>query len=42
VIWDYQLRNVVARIADALGRRAATRSAIRRSLANLKALIEAG
>ena len=42
VIWDYQLRNFVARIADALGRRAATRSAIRRSLANLKALIEAG
>ncbi len=42
VVWEYQLRNVVTRIADALGQRAATRSTIRRSLANLKALIEAG
>jgi ribosome-associated toxin RatA of RatAB toxin-antitoxin module len=41
VTWDYEHRNFIARVADALGRRAATRSAIRRSLANLKALIEA-
>lgn len=40
--WDYQPRNVVARIMDALGRRVATRRAIQRSLANLKTLAEAG
>ena len=42
VVWDYQPRGFLARIANALGRRAATRRAIRRSLANLKAMIEAG
>jgi len=42
VIWDYEHRNFIARVTDALGRRAATRSAIRHSLANLKALIESG
>jgi len=41
VVWNYQHRGVLARIADALGRRSATRRAIRRSLANLKAMIEA-
>jgi len=39
--WDYQPRGFIARIADALGRRGATRRAIQRSLENLKALIEA-
>ena len=39
--WDYQPRGILARIADVLGRRAATRRAIQRSLANLKAAIEA-
>jgi uncharacterized membrane protein len=42
LVWDYQLRNLIARIADALGRRAATRRDIRRSLINLKKLIETG
>ena len=40
--WDYQPRNFIASIADALGRRSATRRDIRRSLDNLKKLIEAG
>jgi hypothetical protein len=40
VVWDYQPRGVLARIADALGRRALTRRAIQRSLANLKTIIE--
>jgi hypothetical protein len=42
LVWDYQPRNFFARIADTLGRRASTRRAIRRSLANLKAMVEAG
>jgi uncharacterized protein YndB with AHSA1/START domain len=42
LIWDYQPRGIIARIADALGRRAGTRRAIQHSLANLQALIEAG
>ena len=42
LVWEYQPRNFIARIADALGRHVATRRDIRRSLANLKALIEAG
>lgn len=40
--WEYEPRGFLASIADALGRRAGTRRAIRRSLENLKALIEAG
>ncbi len=40
VIWDYQLRTLLDRIADALTRRASTRHAIQRSLANLKAILE--
>ncbi len=42
VIWEYQPRGILARIGDVLGSRASTRRAIRRSLANLKALIERG
>ena len=40
LIWEYQPRGFLGRIADALGRRRATQNAIRRSLANLKALLE--
>jgi hypothetical protein len=40
--WDYRPRGFLARIADALGRRASTRRAIQHSLANLKAMIEGG
>ena len=42
LVWDYTSRGFLARIADALGQRAATRRAIRRSLANLKQLLESG
>lgn len=42
LIWDYQPRGFIARVADALGRRTATHRAIRRSLENLKTLIETG
>jgi uncharacterized protein YndB with AHSA1/START domain len=38
--WEYEPRGLVARILDALGRRAATSRAIERSLARLKALVE--
>ncbi len=41
-VWDYQPSGILARIADNLGRRAATRRAIKRSLANLKTIIEEG
>lgn len=40
--WDYQPRGFLGRVADALGGRASTRRSIRRSLANLKRIIEAG
>lgn len=40
VTWEYEARGVLGRIADALGRRASTRGAIKRSLASLKALVE--
>jgi len=40
LIWDYQPRGFFARILDALGRRASTRRAIKRSLVNLKAALE--
>lgn len=40
--WEYQPRSFIARIADALGKRAATRRDVQRSLQNLKELIEAG
>lgn len=39
--WEYQPKGIISRIADALGRRNATQRAIRRSLKNLKTLIEA-
>jgi hypothetical protein len=42
LVWEYQPRGFLARIGEALGGRASTRRAIRRSLANLKAMIEAG
>jgi uncharacterized membrane protein len=40
--WDYKPRGFVARIADALGRRAATRRGIQHSLAKLKEQMEKG
>lgn len=40
LVWEYKPRGFFARIADALGQRAATRRAIRKSLANLKGLLE--
>lgn len=42
LIWEYKPRHWLASLLDALGQRHATRSAIRRSLANLKRRIEAG
>ncbi len=42
LVWDYQPRGFLARVADVLGRRASTRRAVQRSLANLKAMIESG
>jgi hypothetical protein len=42
LIWDYRPQGFIARITDALWRRASTRRAIRRSLENLKDLLEAG
>jgi uncharacterized protein YndB with AHSA1/START domain len=42
LIWGYQPRGIIARISDRLGRRAATRRAMRRSLEKLKALVESG
>ena len=42
VTWEYEPRGFLGRVFDALGRRSSTRSAIRRSLANLKAAIESG
>jgi hypothetical protein len=41
-IWDYRTRGIIASIADKLGRRVAMQRAIKRSLANLKKLIESG
>jgi uncharacterized membrane protein len=41
-VWDYKPNGFMARIMDGLGRRSATRRAIRRSLANLKKMVEAG
>lgn len=40
LVWEYRPRGFIARIGDALGRRSATRRAIRRSLNNLKVLVE--
>lgn len=40
LIWEYQPRGFIARITDALGRRAGTARAIRQSLEKVKTLIE--
>jgi hypothetical protein len=42
IVWEYTPRGILARIGDALGGRASARRAIRRSLVNLKKLIEGG
>jgi hypothetical protein len=42
VVWEYQPRGFIGRLLDGLGRRAAVRRAIQRSLVNLKTLLEAG
>jgi len=41
-IWDYKPNGFIARIMDGLGRRSATRRAMKRSLANMKNMLEAG
>jgi hypothetical protein len=41
-VWEYQPRNIITRIVDAVGGRALTRQALRRSLANLKKMVEGG
>jgi len=41
-IWDYKPNGFIARIMDGLGRRSSTRRAIKRSLANLKSMMESG
>lgn len=40
--WEYQPRGLLSRLADLLGGRASTQRAIRRSLTNLRRVIEAG
>ena len=40
VVWEYEPRHILARIADAVGGRASNQRAVRRSLANLKELLE--
>jgi hypothetical protein len=42
LIWEYEPKGFISRVTDALGGRSATQRAIRRSLKNLKTLIEAG
>ncbi len=41
LLWEYEHRNWLTRIADMFGRRTATRNSIQRSLVDLKALVEA-
>ena len=41
-IWDYKSNGFIARIMDGLGRRSATRRAIKRSMANMKQMVESG
>ena len=41
-VWDYKPRGIIASVLDFLGRRSATHRAIKRSMANLKSLVEAG
>lgn len=40
LLWEYMPRNILYRLRDSLGGRAATRRAIQRSLSNLKDLAE--
>lgn len=40
LVWDYEPRGFLGRILNVLGRRASMRGDIRRSLANLRAMIE--
>ena len=42
LIWEYEPKGFISRVMDALGGRSATGRAIRSSLKNLQALIEAG
>lgn len=41
LVWEYKPRNFLSRVGDALGGQASARRAVRHSLANLKAMIEA-
>ena len=41
-IWNYKANGFIARLMDALGRRVATHRAIKRSMAALKKMMEAG
>jgi len=40
LIWEYEARGFLSRLRDALGGRSATQRAIRKSLTNLKAMVE--
>ncbi|MCJ7738529.1 MAG: SRPBCC family protein [Anaerolineae bacterium] len=40
LIWEYEARGFLKRILDGLGGRSSTQRAIRKSLANLKAMVE--
>ncbi|MEA3340789.1 MAG: SRPBCC family protein [Chloroflexota bacterium] len=42
LVWDYEPRGLLGRVLDKLGRRASMQRAIKRSLANLKTMVEAG
>jgi uncharacterized protein YndB with AHSA1/START domain len=42
VVWEYQPRNLIARIVDTVAGQALTRRAIRKSLSNLKEMVEDG
>jgi hypothetical protein len=39
IVWEYKTRGILARIMDVLGRRGATRRAIRKSLENVRELV---
>jgi uncharacterized membrane protein len=41
-VWEYKPNGLIARLLDVLGRRSATQRAIKRSLLNLKKVIESG
>ena len=41
-IWDYKSNGFVSRIMDGLGRRSSARRAIKRSLVNIKSMMESG